>query len=134
MGSKILGLTVFWIIGTILADFLGPTADTVVALIILAVTLAVIGSMVLSSILGGDGLDHLFAGFMLALPGWLLTHFGFHWYLSNPARACTVDAVYTCGFGAMLGTMLLNVLIVAVGMAIICIPVLPLIWKLHRQQ
>jgi hypothetical protein len=52
------------------------------------VVFAGVGSIVLSLILGGDGFDHLFAGFMPAAPGMaLMRAFGVH--LWSPAEACS---------------------------------------------
>jgi len=123
-------LTLFWFVGNLLGQWLGPTTSFVLTLVVLAVTLACIGSMVVSKVLGGKDFDHLAAGFMLALPGWLLMHFLFHWDLSNPANGCT--AFFSC-WGEMLVRMLVNTLILVVGMALVCIPVLPVLWRLHQR-
>ncbi len=132
MVAKIWGLTIFWIVTSWIVNALGGPAAEIVSLIALAVMLTGIGSAVLSAVLGGDAGSHLLAGFMLALPGWLLTEFGFHWHLSSPTSVCAV--VHPCAFSAMWVVAGKNVAIVTIGMALVALPVLPLILKLRGQR
>ena len=131
--NKIVGLSVFWLAADFLAGFLSPNAAGVVGLFVLLVVLTGLGSMLLSPIFR-DNSGHLFAGFMLAFPGWLLTEFVFHWHLLNPA-ACTTSAAYPtqCGFGTLIGYMIANLFIVGVEMAIVAIPAIPLLLKMRKQ-
>jgi hypothetical protein len=137
--NKIPGLVVFWLAAAFVASYLSPHVAAVVGLIILVVVLTGLGSIVLSAVFR-DGSSHLLAGFMLALPGWLLTQFIFHWHLGNPAT-CGQGATssgeslaHQCNFGALLVTMIVNLFIVGIGMAIVAIPVFPLLMKLNKAK
>lgn len=122
--QKLVGLSIFWLAANFVASFLPPTAAGVAGVIVAIVLFAGLGSIILSVVLGGDGFDHLFAGFMLALPGWALTYFAFGWQLHNPGLE---------GEGGPLA-MIKNLCILAVGMAIVAIPMLPVIWKLQKSS
>jgi hypothetical protein len=146
--SKIIGLGFFWLIAAIIASFLSPMAAAVVGLIIAIIVLAGLGSIVLSGILGGDGFDHLFAGFMLALPGWCLMHYGFGFRLEVPSVADKVKPLSSFApdilipipgtgpglFSGMMVPMIEDFCIVGVGMLIVAIPTLPVIWKLQKSS
>ena len=69
--NRIVGLVVFWMVSDLVAVSLALSAQAFIGLIILAVVLSVIGSQVLSAVLGEEASPA--AGFMLAFPGWLLT-------------------------------------------------------------
>ena len=125
--SKVFGLAVFWVAADFVASFLPPGGVIAIGFIILAVVLAVVGSSILSWAL--DEEVNPLTGFLLAFPGWLLTEFVFHWHLNNPAAACDGHAAGTCGSGAIFFATLVNCFIVAIGTAIIAIPVVPLIKK-----
>jgi hypothetical protein len=129
--KNITGLVFFWLAADFVAGLVSPSAAFVIGLIIMIVVLSVIGSEVLSLVLGERASPG--AGFMLAFPGWLLTQFVFGWHLINPANACSSDpsSRFSCGFGVAMGAMLLNAFIVAVGMAIVALPAWPLIRKLR---
>lgn len=132
--NKIVGLGIFWMVANLIASFLSPGAAGIVGLIVLVVVLTGFGSIALSAILRDDS-DHLFAGFMLAFPGWLLTEFVFHWHLMNP-DSCTANATYAgqCGgLGSMIAYMIGNFFIVGVGMAIVAVPTIPILLKMRKQ-
>jgi len=129
--KNITGLLFFWLAADFVASLLSPDAGVVVGFIILTVLLTVLGSELLSWALAEK--VNPVAGFMLAFPGWLLTEFVFHWHLSNPAAACDGKSPAGCGIGVAMTSMLINVCIVGVGMAIVSIPAIPLILKLRRK-
>jgi hypothetical protein len=128
--TKLIGLGFFWFVAEIIAESVSPGAAAWIGILAGVVVLSGIGSLVLSAVLGGDEFDHLGAGFMLALPGLLLTHYLFGWKLMNPAEMCAPNQ--GCGLGLVLPAMLANLLIVGVGMAIVAIPAFPLIRKMSK--
>jgi|SRR6516165_444888 hypothetical protein len=132
--NKVLGLAVFWLVADVAANHLSHDAAGVLGLVVLVVVLTGLGSVVLSAIFK-DNSSHLFDGFMLAFPGWLLTEFIFHLHLRNPASceaSASVSLAQRCTFGGLLVTMFANLCIVGIGMVIVAVPVLPLLWKLQK--
>jgi hypothetical protein len=158
---KLHKLGILWFIAMIVASFLRPHAALWVAVACDIATLAGLGSIVLSVFLGGEGFDHLLAGLMLALAGWLVMYFFVGWDLQDPYGNCfpqnsppPVLGLARCGsmpvtdprcipwsperFEAQCGhvaifvMMVYDLCIVAIGMAIVAIPMLPVIWKLKK--
>jgi hypothetical protein len=140
---KLVGLGTFWTVATITAELLPPTGAAVVALIVLVVVLTGLGSIVVSVFFGGDGFDHPGSGFVLALAGFLLVHFGFGWGLTKPYGVANVfpdNSFYSVRYVTveddieMFFAMMLNLCKVAVGMAIVATPTLPIIWTLWKSR
>ena len=131
--KNIAGLLFFWLAADFVASLVSPTGGMIIGTILLVVVLSVIGGQVLSVMLREEASPA--AGFMLALPGWLLTQYVFGWHLINPGAVCGSDpnSVASCGFGVAMGAMLVNFAIVAIGMAIVALPALPLIKKLRER-
>lgn len=131
--QKIAGLLGFWVVADGIGYFLPAQAQFWVTSIAAVVVVAGLGSIVLSIPFGGDGFDHLIASFMLAAPGAVLMEFS-GVKAPNPVDYCIAHttAAHACGFGEMLVIMVLDLIIVAIGMAIVAIPAVPIMWKIHK--
>jgi hypothetical protein len=137
-------LGTFWTVAAIVAQFLPPNVAAAVEVVVSSLVLTLLGSIVVSVFLGGGGFDHLGSGFVLALTGFLLVHFVFGWDLTKPYGHAVVipgnrfykKQYVTSSDGPTeeFFVMLLNLCKVAVGMAIVALPTLPIIWKLRKSR
>jgi len=136
-------LGLFWTVAAIVAQFLPPNGAAAVEMIVSSLVLTLVGSIVVSPFLGGRGFDHPGSGFVLALAGFLLVHFVFRWDLTKPYGHADVilgnpfykeQYVTFKGHTEQFFAMLLNLCKVAVGMAIVAVPTLPIMWKLWKSR
>jgi hypothetical protein len=165
---KLHKLGMMWLVASIFASlFLRPTAAFWVVVVLDIATLAGLGSIVLTLVLGGEGFDHLVAGLMLALTGGLVMYFFFGLDLRHPygngsggidcfprihprsasglARCGSKPETdprcipwsperfeAQCGHVAIFLMMVYDLCVVAIGIAIVAIPMLPVISKLKK--
>ena len=140
---KLTHLGLYWAVAAFLAQFLPPKGAAAVEVIASILFLALVGSIVISAFLGSPSFDHPGSGFVLALAGFLLVHFVFGWDLAKPYGLSDVipgNFFYKKQYVTFNNetdtffAMLLNICKVAIGMAIVAIPTLPIMWKLWRSR
>jgi hypothetical protein len=130
--QKLYGLGIFWMLAGMVDTLLPPAAAGVVDWIVSIVLFAGLGSISLSVLRGGGGFDYPIEGLGLALTGWGITKYIFHWSLINPAQACA--STQPCGAGAVVFAMVLNLGMVGLGVALASVPGIPLLLAIWNSK